>query len=284
MADVASSSISILRFILDCINNVQLAREFEDEFERCQLKLDILQIRLSRWGEAVGLIHSDGTQPTADGGAVGSKHISRNQEKTEGDKAQQTLISIQDTLERVQKAQKNAERSLKKMKAGLVADESANQTLDPNNMPMYVKRIRTQFDKFLQKRKTQTIKALDSVKWVMYKKSHFDKLIEDISGFAGDLESLLTEEEKQKLRDLSKEECNGLNTPNLEEVKDVAEGCDPWLEDTAAEVLNSTRAASTYSITQSRNVGMVTGVHHGDINGVSNGSDNTTNNYWDKRK
>ncbi|KAK8036218.1 hypothetical protein PG993_008832 [Apiospora rasikravindrae] len=43
---------------VDCFEYVQLGRHFGQDFERCRLKLDIAQTRLSRWGEAVA-IHED---------------------------------------------------------------------------------------------------------------------------------------------------------------------------------------------------------------------------------
>lgn len=43
---------------VDCFEYVQLGRHFGQDFERCRLKVDIAQTRLSRWGEAVA-IHED---------------------------------------------------------------------------------------------------------------------------------------------------------------------------------------------------------------------------------
>lgn len=38
---------------VDCFEYVQLGRHFGRDYERCRLKVDIAQIRLSWWGEAV---------------------------------------------------------------------------------------------------------------------------------------------------------------------------------------------------------------------------------------
>lgn len=40
---------------VDCFRYIQLGRNFGQDFERCQLKLDIAMTRLSRWGQAVAI-------------------------------------------------------------------------------------------------------------------------------------------------------------------------------------------------------------------------------------
>ncbi|TGO79948.1 hypothetical protein BELL_0018g00010 [Botrytis elliptica] len=53
--DGVSTAISLFQFAVDTLGYIQLAREFKDDFETHQLKLDIIQLRLSRWGEIAGL-------------------------------------------------------------------------------------------------------------------------------------------------------------------------------------------------------------------------------------
>lgn len=47
------------------------------------------------------------------------------------------------------------------------------------------------------------------------------------SSLTDNLEGLLPEGDRQKLWELSSDECEGINKPNLEELKDIAQDCDP---------------------------------------------------------
>ncbi|WAO93434.1 Hypothetical protein NCS54_01098200 [Fusarium falciforme] len=51
----ALSVAALFNNCVDCFEYIQLSRHFGRDFERCQLKLDIAKIRLSRWGKAVAI-------------------------------------------------------------------------------------------------------------------------------------------------------------------------------------------------------------------------------------
>lgn len=40
---------------VECFEYIQLGRRFGKDYEACQIKLDIVALRLSRWGVLVGL-------------------------------------------------------------------------------------------------------------------------------------------------------------------------------------------------------------------------------------
>ncbi|KAI1377245.1 prion-inhibition and propagation-domain-containing protein [Hypoxylon crocopeplum] len=268
--DVASTAITLLRFAINCFDNIQLAREFEDEFATYQLKLDILQLRLSRWGEVARVTTNSNSQTTekdASGGKDGDgAEPSKNVEDILG--------AIQDTLT---KAQRDAKKTKSKLSLG------GDRALDPELcMPNDLKKIRARLRECLRRRRVQVAKTVDSLKWVFYKRDHFQKFVTDMSALIQELENLLSEDAREKLRELSNEECKGISKPNLEELKDIAQECDPWLEDAVDEKLENAPGAGTY-ITQSYNTGMVTGIHKGDVNGVSNGNNNKTSNFWGRR-
>lgn len=49
-----------------CFEYIQRGRHFSDDFERCQLKLDIARGRLARWGQVVDIANN----PTFRGGST----------------------------------------------------------------------------------------------------------------------------------------------------------------------------------------------------------------------
>ncbi|KAK5988308.1 Heterokaryon incompatibility s-like protein [Cladobotryum mycophilum] len=279
--DMAVNAISLLNFALECLDRIQLAREFEDDFATYQLKLDVVQIRLSRWGEVAGVTVSNGKNNEQGPQLTGNKPT-QDPQGTQGvqggaaeadtiKKAEEILGEIQDTIFK-------AQRDAKRMRTNL--DMSSEQPIDPDiSVPSDLKKIRARLRECLRKRRARAATAADSLKWAFYKRAHFDKFVRDISALISDLENLFPKDTQEKLAELSGEECKGIGKSNLEELKDVAQDCDPWLEKAAEETLINSSRAGTY-ITQSHNSGLVTGIHHGDVKGVSIGNNNKTSNNW----
>jgi hypothetical protein len=61
MAEVAGLALSALGVAalfnnaLDCFQQVRIAKNFGRDFETYQCKLNLLELRLSQWGEATGI-------------------------------------------------------------------------------------------------------------------------------------------------------------------------------------------------------------------------------------
>ncbi|KAK8255147.1 prion-inhibition and propagation-domain-containing protein [Phyllosticta capitalensis] len=257
MADV-STAISVFNFALDCFGRIQLARQFEKQFGAYQLKLDIVQIRLSRWGEVAGIAQID-------------EKAEANGEKSPEASAKQVLEEIEDML---YSAQREAQEMEEKECKGEVP-------LDPNShVPRDLQKIRGVFKKFLEKRKQQAVKAVESLKWAFYKKEHFETFITDINGLIKTLEELFpAEENKAKLRELSSEECKAIGKTNLKSLKPIVKDCDPWLEEAVeAEFQKKASGETTYNINMSRIKGTATGVHNGNVNGQTIGDGSRTYN------
>jgi hypothetical protein len=277
--DATSNAYALFHFILDSFSLIQLAREFENEFERYQLKLDIIQLRISRWGQISGFINDNDNNSTVSGSvdSGASKPPTAEESGSVGEPTQdleRTLTAIRDT---VVKARRDATR----MKTGLTANNT--QPLEPETfMPPDLKGMRNRMIRILDKRRVQKNKIVDGIKWAFYKRDHFDKFITDVSSLTDELEKITPPDSAERLQKISHEECKGLNKPNLEELREIAEGCDPWLESAVEKALEMRQSAATYTIMQSYNTGMVTGVHNGrsDVKGISNGNNNTVNNNW----
>ncbi|KAI9932531.1 hypothetical protein ASPWEDRAFT_33430 [Aspergillus wentii DTO 134E9] len=256
MANV-ETALSLFQFSIETLGRIQLAREFQDDFDTHQLKLDIIQLRLSRWGELAGISTVDNAQKNANE----SQH-------------QATLTAVKTILGEIQDCLVKARREAEKLRKKL--DLHGAEALDPEScLPIDLKKIRTRFMESLRKRKVQAVKVGESIKWVFYKKEHFDKFVANISELLDGLEKTIPEEDREKLRQLSDEECKGISKSNMEELKDIVEGCDPWLESSVDEKLAS--GAGTV-INQSHNTGSTVGIHHGDNKGVSYGANSTQTN------
>ncbi|KAL1619773.1 hypothetical protein SLS54_006369 [Diplodia seriata] len=251
--EFTSSAVELFRVAIDCFGVIQLARNFDQEFATCQLKLDILQLRLSRWGEVSGINKSAVKEAARDGQVTGRKdQLGHSTE----DSAEHYLTSIRDLLD---KTKYKADRMRPSGGA------SGDQVVDPNSkIPNHLKVVRTKFHECLRKRRAQGAQAVHSIQWVFYKKDHFEKFIEDIASLLDSLEQLFPDQ-AEKFQQLSREECQGITKPNLEELEEINDKCDPWMEKTVEEGLALGNDAGRISISQKQNVGQTTGVLHGNV-------------------
>ncbi|PNP44753.1 hypothetical protein TGAMA5MH_03562 [Trichoderma gamsii] len=278
--DASTNALAIFHFILDSFSLIQLAREFEDEFERYQIKLDIIQLRISRWGQVSGFLNdydNNSTVPgSVDSGAnkPSPAYDTGSMEDPTQYLAKETLIAIRDT---VVKAKRDATRMRTELTPN-ISQPLETETL----MPPDLKGMRNRMMRILHERRVQKNKVIVGIKWAFYKREHFNTFIADVSSLTDELEKYAPADSTERLQNISSEECKGLNKPNLEELRDTAEGCDPWLENAVEKALTLRRSAATYIIMQLYNTGMVTGVYYGrsDVKDISNGNNNTVNNYW----
>ncbi|KAL7953094.1 prion-inhibition and propagation domain-containing protein [Trichoderma compactum] len=250
--DPVGNTIGLLQFVLNSFSQIQLAREFESEFERYQLKLDLIQLGLSRWGEIVKLNNNNN---------IASKDLTtpingaESLETPTRDPTTEILLEIRDT-------DAKAQRDAKKIKNGT----SSDQLLEADAcMPADLRGLHTRFKSLIGRRTSQIVKVVDGLKWTFYKRDHFDRFIADISSLTDNLEGLLPEGDRQKLWELSSDECKGINKPNLEELKDIAQDCDPLIENASGEALRSARGGANH-VTQTHNTGNVLGVNDGNFN------------------
>lgn len=91
---------------VNCFEFIQLGRHFEKDFGACQLKLDVVGLRLSRWGLAVGL----GENPNPNGAPVQPKVLATQQELNKLSKVLTSLYEdLDDTREKSDKFKTSAE-------------------------------------------------------------------------------------------------------------------------------------------------------------------------------
>lgn len=257
--DIANSSVALLGLVFEGLQSIQLARRFENDFAVYQIRLDVIQMRLSRWAEAAALINSNGSPKLVDG----NNGIRRNDDQEK--QIHSILESIDDTIV---KAQRTATGIKDKITSGntAVVDMAPgdDQVLCPDtSMPRDLKKIRSKLYETLRRRKTQAAKTIDSAKWVFYKQEQCDKFIQDMSSLIDDLEKLTPEE---KLRELSNQELSGISKSNLEDLQDIAKECDPWIEGAIEEELKHVPGSGGYTITLSKNdnnSGIITGINNG---------------------
>jgi hypothetical protein len=169
VGNTANISHAIFQFLL----HAQRAREFEDEFERHQLRLNILQVRLSRQIEALRNIDIMKSGSTCLAIQV-SETLSTPFEIAE--KEERSLAEI---LAAVQHTLSKAQRDAAKIRSDLIVGP-----------PLDEQSARLRGLAFLDKRRLQTAKAIGRMQWAIYKRDRFDRSIADIAALVADLEKL----------------------------------------------------------------------------------------------
>src|SRR2546421_7448225 len=62
---------------VNCFEYVQIGRQFGKDYGRYMLRVDVVRLRLSRWGESVGMYMAPAQSPTEYCGSASSEDIAK---------------------------------------------------------------------------------------------------------------------------------------------------------------------------------------------------------------
>lgn len=215
---IAASALSVAALFNNCveaIEYIQLGHHFGEEYQRCQLKLDTAETRLSRWGEAVRVNHDirfASTSPTDN--AVKD--------------AQEAFEEIAGCFEAAQKkSRRYAERSDKK-------DLTVYTSNDMN--PLFQQLHKRARD--IARQRQNGMSLVKKAAWALYEEKSLERIIDQISSSVGELEKLFPiEATYRKCIDMEVAELN--DELSLKTIRDVAHGVDPALEDAVKHKVNA---------------------------------------------
>ncbi|KAB2570517.1 Heterokaryon incompatibility protein S [Lasiodiplodia theobromae] len=245
MAEIATQTLSFLDAAIACFKQIQIARSFPEDFDHHQIKLDIIQLRLSRWGEAAGIYSGGEGAPLA---------------IRDHDQANELLCSIELLFKQAQK----------KAAALKPPEEPTTPTLNPDSdMSSSMRMLRTKLRASLSRRCTQLANAKHSIQWAFYKKQQFEEFVAAMNGTIDQLEKLFPEEEATptRLQELSKEECKGISETYLKELKEIVQDTDPWLDGAVDASLREQAPTGGVSFSNRDNYGLQQGYNYGNQKG-----------------
>jgi hypothetical protein len=204
--------------VIDCLNYIHIGKNFGDDFETNLIKLDNAMLKLSRWGEAVGL----------SGSLSDATYLPSWIKAEEAETAKRTLGQI---LNLFDKAAKQAEK-FKKEHEGTHEEYNEEKDLD-GSVKTFHKVMR---DKCLG-RQNQTKKS-DKFRFAVYDRDHLKTLIEQITSLTDDLVNLFPERPAvaKKEKELCEDEVKAL-TISLKDLAEMIKENDKALASALAEVL-----------------------------------------------
>ncbi|ROT36790.1 hypothetical protein SODALDRAFT_334988 [Sodiomyces alkalinus F11] len=249
--EAVSAISSLVPTIIQEFGAIQVARGFQHDFKLYQLRLDMAQLRLSRWSTAAGLpLENEGEN-------TGTS-------SPEGDPASTAISDLEQAeifLEHIRDALIKAKNESEKMKP-----RNADDAPFPNDR---FGRLQRKVRGLVVKRCRKTATQVSGVKWALYKTEQCEALITNISELIEQLEKLV--EPQSKLEELTREECEEMSG-ELMTILDVirdCEVCDPYLLAAATQALEEKKATlQNTNVSAGTNYGMMVGRHNGNVNGV----------------
>lgn len=165
---------SVFSTCVECFDYIQLGRSFGGDYGKCVLRLDAAKVRLSRWGESLGIAaHSQGVT----GVVISSRDFGI---------AQNLLQQIIDTFEDTEKISQRYERYTKMQ--GHMGDNLAVFT-EQTDLNERDSRLHTHLRAIARQRQDST-SLLNKARWALYEKRKFDQLIAEITEFVDKLVAL----------------------------------------------------------------------------------------------
>jgi hypothetical protein len=175
---------SLFNNAVDCFEYVQLGRSFGTDFQTCLLKLDNARLRLSRWGQAVGL----------------SGNLEGAQSLQEATVQEEDIAKAEHVLGQIMELFADTEKISMKYKHSVKPDDSTLAILDAQaDMDNLGRSLHEKMRKLCIKRQNKT-SLRQKVKWALYEEKHFKRLIEDIVDLVSALPEMFPAVKQEQLK------------------------------------------------------------------------------------
>jgi hypothetical protein len=189
LAISVASLAPLLQTALDCFQHIRLSKSFGKDFEICRLRLDSIQLRLSRWGQATGLGSDTARMVTLENGSIAEE----NQKAIKTRLGQ--IISLFEDVEKVS-------RSLSTTN-GEQNDSEELETMAESSTSIHQRVL-----EICHRRQKHTSQG-KKTKWALYKRDHLTELINNLQILVNDLIELFPAA-LNKQRELCDEEADEL--------------------------------------------------------------------------
>ncbi|KAF2716043.1 hypothetical protein K431DRAFT_289751 [Polychaeton citri CBS 116435] len=208
-ADTVMSSVlgvpGALNAVIQTCQAIQFGRRFNGDFALSSAKLQITGLQLAQWGQAVGIIEMEDGESTT--------RLSNTD--------QQKAMHI---LSKILQAFASAKEQCRKY-----AEDDSRDDLDTEIIPStksadrMILAIRTRTNQY--RINPISSKVIDKARWVIYRKSQFEKLVGDIRAATNELIEIFPAQ-KSEQRTLCARDLSDLDTDDLKTVESIADDLD----------------------------------------------------------
>jgi hypothetical protein len=240
---------------VECFEFVQLGRTFGKSFQTSQLKLDNARLRLSRWGESIGL-NDDVRDTVSLQGRCGSEATVKHAEALLG-QIVELFAEAEGTSNKYKKRKEPQHDSL--------AAYDPQTDLDPVIAKLHEKMRQLAIER--QNRSGVRQKA----KWALYEEKQFRRLIEDIIELVDSLVELFPATQ-QSQRELCDAEVAAIGEgEGISVLREIAADQDKLLEDAIAKATNGADRSHHIVFSGNGNTGLQVGHNSGTMSGFTFG-------------
>ncbi|KAF2651038.1 hypothetical protein K491DRAFT_682475 [Lophiostoma macrostomum CBS 122681] len=196
---------------VECFRYVRIVKRSEYDFQTLTLELDMTQVRLTRWGNALGLTEcgdDSSTIPTT----------------LDGQYAKDNVNFAIKNLDQIAAAFENAEKKINSMNPGTISDASLNETTQAAHNSL---------TRICEKRLPFKAKLKDRVKWALWEKEELTSLINDIDKLVTNVMDLLPPRQ-ERVQNACQEEVSAIKQMSQEVIatlEQVAKAKDKDLKD-----------------------------------------------------
>ena len=233
---------------VNCFRFVRLGQAFEADFTTCVIQLDLANLRLTRWGNAVGLseVNDEDGSP------------SLNVNCAEGDVATATKA-----LQHIAQLFNNAQTATNKISGEKAYEHTDRLVGDDRELHSRLENLSlSRLSKVKGTAKAKT-------KWALYKQAEFSSLIKSIVDTISQLESTIKPQQNQ-VEETSRTELTSImegNTNRLNVLAEVVERIDTSLAAAIAKVQSEQKDKATNIMHSTNNSGQQTNVNTGTMAG-----------------
>ncbi|MCJ1274919.1 hypothetical protein MMC21_002717 [Puttea exsequens] len=260
MAEAAGLTVGVVALAglfnnaVQCFEFIQLGRGFGKSFQTSQLKLDNSRLRLSRWGNSLGL--SDNLQ----GALLLEERFSP-----------QTIEQAKALLGQILELSAEAEKFSEKYKSRTKANDSGLATYNlQNDLDLVTADLHNKMRQLSVERQNRT-GLRQKAKWALYEEKSYRRLIEDITELIDGLIELFPacQEVQQRLCD------NEVSTigvsKGLPVLREIAAEQDKFLADAISKVENNQAGIHNIVFSGSHNTGVQVAHNSGTMSGITFG-------------
>jgi hypothetical protein len=212
---------SIFVSCVDCFQYTRLGQRFGKDFGFCLAKLEASQVRLTRWGEPIGLLQN-------------KVDIKGPYEEADIIKAYEWLGQIEAAFEEAKETSaKYAERQQKKGRHEDLEVGDEDKMLEPKSSTKSL----VLSMKIVARNRQKHLSLPRKITWALYGKDSFDSLIEDLVGLINNLVELFPST-KPRLQKLCEQEVSNLDKDSLLDLAEVLKNDDKNLNNTDDKILS----------------------------------------------
>lgn len=209
---------------VECFRCVQLGREFEIDFERTILKLESVEMRLTRWGAAVGI--DDPDVPLR-----------------QGDYTEYEIQKAYEWLSKIERMFKQALEASSEYKSNNHNNGDKLKVLDTDSEVVRGSTSLQALHRSMRKISNERVKTLkyrkrDRISWALYRKGSFQNLIETVSDLTDNLIELFPAKVNSQ-ESLCKSEVMGIDKEALSLLLTVIDNDDELLKQAIKSGLES---------------------------------------------